>query len=69
MTFEIRTIEYEWADDKERHIDDVVVGDGTVIFDENFEYDHRIFFYFQDEEEFQNYFTPGNEFTILRVED
>ena len=69
---DIRTIEYRWNDDMSHHIGDVVVGDGTIIYDADYdEYDDRIFFYFQDEEEFQLAFFEGGlvgtEFTIVKV--
>lgn len=32
----------------------VVVGDGKTVFDETFEYDARVFFYFHDEAEFND---------------
>lgn len=73
---EIRTIEYHWKDDADQtYTADVVVGDGSVIFDDQYpDYDERIFFYFQDEKEFQSAFegragTDGIEFVITRVED
>lgn len=72
---DIRTIEYRWKDDGTIHTDDVVVGDGDTVFDEDYEYDCRIFFYFHDEAEFQSAFDnsgvkdDGIEFTIIRVED
>ena len=71
---EIRTIEYRWTDDIDHtYTADVVVGDGTIVYDDKYEgYDERIFFYFEDDNEFQNYFEGGvsvDEFVILRVED
>jgi hypothetical protein len=71
---DIRTVEYRWTDDADHtYWADVVVGDGTVVFDDKYDaYDARIFFYFEDDEEFQNYFEGGSsvdEFVILRVED
>ena len=48
----------------------VVVGDGVTVYDENFEYDNRVFFYFQDEAEFaeawNSYEASGGWFKILR---
>lgn len=67
---DIREIEYIWNDEKTRtHTADVVVGDGTKRYDENFDdYDDRIFFYFENEEEFQLTLAEGTEeFTIVRV--
>jgi hypothetical protein len=75
---DIRTINYRWViePDGQIHTADVVVGDGTVVYDDGYpEYDDRIFFYFHDEEEFQLSFegasdgVPGVEFTIVNVED
>ncbi len=75
---DIRTIEYRWADEPNDavRVADVVVGDGSTIYDDTYAYDDRIFFYFHDEEEFQLSFigasdsTPeGVEFVIIGVED
>lgn len=71
---EIRSVEYRWTDDIDHtYMADVVVGDGTIVYDDKYEgYDARIFFYFEDEEEFESYFEGGDnvdEFVILRVED
>ena len=54
---DIREIAYMWKDDPEEliHFADVVVGDGTIRYDEHFDdYDDRIFFYYNDEAEFLN---------------
>jgi hypothetical protein len=78
MIEEIRTIKYRWViePDGEIHTADVVVGDGSVVYDDNYpEYDDRIFFYFTDEEEFQLSFegasdgVSGVEFVIVGLED
>jgi hypothetical protein len=48
----------------------VVVGDGVTVYDEDFEYDQRVFFYFQDEAEFASawvdYEASGGFFKIVR---
>lgn len=74
MATEIRTIEFYWNDDADKTIEsaDVVVGDGTIKYDEEYdEFDPRIFFYFHDEAEFTQA-RKGNadnvEFTITGVE-
>jgi len=47
----------------------VVVGDGVTVYDENFEYDNRVFFYFQNEAEFaeawNSYEVSGGFFKIV----
>jgi hypothetical protein len=71
---DIREIEYRWVlePDGEIYTADVVVGDGSVEFDENYpEYDERIFFYFTDEAEFtlaRKGKLEGCEFEIVGVE-
>lgn len=53
---DIRTVLITWYDqpeDTEEEVD-VVVGDGNTIFDGDYEFDERIFFYFHDEAEFQS---------------
>lgn len=70
---DIREIEYFWNDAPEQlETADVVVGDGTIDYGDGFdEFDPRIFFYFQDEEEFQLAFyrggLVGTDFTIVKV--
>jgi hypothetical protein len=53
MSEDIRTITYRWFDDTETHTADIVVGDGMTVYDENYDYDQRIFFYFHDEAEYE----------------
>lgn len=71
---EIRNIEFYWNDDNDKTLEaaDVVIGDGSVEYDENYdEYDERIFFYFTDEAEFslaREGKLEGMEFTITGVE-
>lgn len=71
---EIRNIEFYWNDDNDKTLEaaDVVIGDGSVEYDENYdEYDERIFFYFTDEKEFalaRDGKLEGMEFTITGVE-
>lgn len=45
----------------------VVVGDGSVVFDDDFDFDERVFYYFENEEEFEAHkvSTPGNFFQIV----
>lgn len=50
----------------------VVVGDGVTVYDEDFPYDHRVFFYFTDEAEFLEAWADDNvmcEFKILGMAD
>lgn len=69
---DIRTVLIRWVDEPDGmpFEVDVVVGDGTQVFDEDYEYDERIFFYFQDAEEYKLAFSGGSpsegiEFEIL----
>ena len=71
---DIRSVEYVWLDDiRTVHRSDVVVGDGEITYDENYdEYDDRIFFYFRDEHEFQQAcagILEGADFMIVAVEE
>lgn len=47
----------------------VVVGDGTVEFGSEFDFDERVFYYFEDEQEFEEHLSDkfGNHFRILEV--
>jgi hypothetical protein len=42
-------------DDKQTDTDEVVVviGDGSVAYDENYDYDPRVYFYFDNREQFE----------------
>ena len=69
---DIRTVLIRWVDEPDDmpFEVDVVVGDGEVLFDEDYEYDERIFFYFQNREEYKVAFSGGSpsdgiEFEIL----
>jgi hypothetical protein len=58
--YEIKDVVISWYDDPENEQEVyVVIGDGKTEFDENFEFDSRIFFYFQDQAEFD--LAKGNE--------
>lgn len=49
---------------------DVVIGDGKTVFDDNFDFDARIFFYFENETQFKSAIGTYHEeigFTITRV--
>jgi hypothetical protein len=70
---DIRTVLVRWVEEPDGmpFETDVVVGDGSVIYDDKYpEYDERIFFYFQDAEEYKVAFSGGSprdgiEFEIL----
>ena len=69
---DIREIEYFWNDAPEQlETADVVVGDGTVDYGDAFDaFDPRIFFYFQDEAEFQRVMSGEQyvaDFTVTKV--
>jgi hypothetical protein len=54
MEYEIKDVVVSWYDDTENEQEVyVVIGDGKTKFDENFEFDARIFFYFQDRAEYE----------------
>lgn len=47
----------------------VGIGDGNVVFDDDYPFDPRVFYYFEDDAEFERAFTPNNNefgFTLLR---
>lgn len=52
MSYTLKDVEIE-LEDGSREMVTVCVGDGNTEFDENFEFDERIYFYFNDEQEFQ----------------
>lgn len=69
---DIREIEYYWNDAPEQtDTGDVVIGDGTIDYGDSFdEFDPRIFFYFQDEEELRKVISGEiyvADFTITKV--
>ena len=47
-----RTVLVHWNNGGEPFLADVIVGDGSTVFDDDFDFDERIFYYFHDEEEF-----------------
>ena len=50
--YEIKSVVISYDDDTEPTEVDVVIGDGKTTFDENFPYDERVYFYFQDQAEY-----------------
>lgn len=54
MDLDIRTVQARWLVEPDGRVFevDVAIGDGTQVFDSDYEYDERIFFYFQDKEEY-----------------
>jgi hypothetical protein len=38
----------------------VGIGDGSTVFDENFEFDDKVFYYFHDEADFEKAHNPMN---------
>ena len=70
MDTDFRDVVITNCDDDEVMEVTVVVGDGITVYDEDFEYDNRVFFYFQDEAEFaeawKDYDASGGWFKILR---
>lgn len=55
--------------DDEPFVVTVVVGDGKTVFDDDFDFDMRVFYYFEDEQEFEAHKanTPGNFFRIVEA--
>lgn len=55
MDLDIRTVRARWVEDSDGRVFevDVAIGDGTQVFDSDYEYDERIFFYFEDEHEYR----------------
>ena len=67
---DFRDVIVQWLDDDSAPFQvTVVVGDGDTVFDDTFEFDERVFYYFNDEHEFNSHKsqTFGNEFRILEV--
>jgi len=69
---DFRDVTVVWRDpvmlvDKDPFEVTVVVGDGSVAFDDTFDFDERVFYYFEDEHEFEAHKvnTPGNFFQIV----
>lgn len=70
MTTDFRDVIIQWLEDttnEEFFSATVVVGDGNTEYDETFDYDDRVFFYFHDEAEFEAYKTPqeGVDFMVV----
>lgn len=51
--YEIKSVVISYDDNTEPIEVDVVIGDGKTIFDENFPFDHRVYFYFHDLAEYE----------------
>ena len=75
MNGTMRTIDYRYLDDDKVHTADVMVMDDNDVLDENYPYDERILFYFQNDNEFQEAFSEDYEdiesigFVILGVHE
>jgi hypothetical protein len=66
MRYEDVTLRWHDTPNKEFHAL-VVVGDGSTDFDETFDYDERVFFYFHDDEEFDRAREGDDEFEFQIV--
>jgi hypothetical protein len=68
--YEIKEVVITYDDGVAMEVD-VVIGDGKTKFDENFEFDERIYFYFQDRAEYEKAkgetIDPNIGFRILEV--
>jgi hypothetical protein len=51
-TYEIKSVVISYDDGTKPIEVDVVVGDGKTTFDDTFPFDNRVYFYFQDQAEF-----------------
>jgi hypothetical protein len=51
-TYEIKSVVISYDDGTKPIEVDVVIGDGKTTFDDTFPFDHRIYFYFQDQAEY-----------------
>lgn len=51
--YEIKSVVISYDDGTEPIEVDVVIGDGKTKFDENFEFDARVYFYFHDLAEYE----------------
>lgn len=67
--YEFKTVIISYDDDTQPIEVDVVVGDGKTTFDENFEFDARVYFYFKDQAEYESAkgvdILPDIEFRIV----
>lgn len=66
---DIRTVLIQWSDEETPFEVDVVVGTGHDIFEEDYDLDNRIFFYFMDETEFESAkidYLPAIGFKIVK---
>ena len=50
--YEFKTVIISYDDDTEPIEVDVIIGDGKTVFDENFPFDARVYFYFHDQAEY-----------------
>ena len=70
MEHEIKEVVIDYGDGTSMEVD-VVIGDGKTKFDENFEFDERIYFYFQDRAEYEKAtgenIDPSIGFRIIEV--
>jgi hypothetical protein len=64
-------IEAHWHDYPERTFEAyVVVGDGQTVFDDDYPFDDRIFYYFHDQAELEDAKTgKHHEFTVTDIQE
>ena len=58
IRYEVVEILFDRYDDTESVL--VGIGDGNTVFDENFEFDDKVFYYFHDEADFEKAHNPMN---------
>lgn len=64
------SIDYRLTPDSELETADIIVGDGQTVFDDTYEYDERILFYFHDANELLaalNTYNPNVGFHIEAI--
>ena len=70
MMIDYRDVLIRWTEGDSEPFEVLVgVGDGAIEFDDSFDFDERVFYYFQDEQEFDSFMSGkfGNDFMIVEV--
>jgi hypothetical protein len=70
MMIDYRDVLIRWTEGDSQPFETLVgVGDGTIEFDDSFDFDERVFYYFEDQSEFDSFKSGkfGNDFEIVEV--
>jgi hypothetical protein len=70
MMIDYRDVLIRWTEGDSQPFQTLVgVGDGTIEFGSDFDFDERVFYYFEDESEFDSFMSGkfGNDFEIVEV--